>query len=124
MTNYVETRISEINDPDFQSLIHELIHCVDWNTDVDQICEQPFSYLLMVIGREKKALTLQHLPVKGILNMRVEKLQFDSVLHHVCRELARLKGTPIESFDGKTVLTLIKRCHKIYCPKPPRRKTR
>ena len=122
MTNYVETKICEIEDPDFQSMIAALCHCI--NLGADQFENRTLSFLLMAIGKEKKKLEKQYLPVDGILTSRVNRLSPDSVVYDVCRELARLNRMHIESFDGKTVLTLIKKCHKFFCPMPPRRKKR
>lgn len=101
-------------------MVAELCHCV--NLGKDQFEGQPLSYLLMAIGKEKRALTKQHLPTGGILTRRVDKLAPNSVVYGVCRELVNLKRTHIESFDGKVVLSLIKHCHKFFCPQPPRPK--
>jgi hypothetical protein len=120
MTNYTQTKVCEIPDSDFQSMVAELCHCV--NLGKDQFDNQPLSYLLMAIGREERALTMQHLPTSGILTRKVDKLSPDSVVYHVCSELVNLKGTNIVAFDGKTVLSLIKHCHKAHCPRPIRSK--
>lgn len=119
-TNYSHTKISDIDDSDFQSLVSELCLCADLGRD--QFLNHPLSYLLMAIGRENRALTAQHLPLPGVLTRKVGKLSPDSVVHNVCRELVDLKKTHIESFDGKTVLSLIKHCHKAHCPQAPRPK--
>lgn len=110
----VYMNINTVRDPDFQSMVAELCHCVGW--DKNQFETETFSFLLMAIGREGRALTQSHLPVEGILTTRVEKLPTDGAVFRVCYELANLNRTHIESFDGKTVLTLIKRCHKFFCP--------
>jgi hypothetical protein len=120
MSNYVQTKIRSIADPDFQQMISELCHCV--NLGRDQFENQPLSYLLMVIGKEKRALAKQYLPGNGILTGKVDKLSPDSVAHQVCRELANLNRTNIESFDGKMVLSLFKDCHLFFCPQPSRPK--
>jgi len=120
MTNYSQTNICEISDPEFQLMVDELCHCVDLGKD--QYESQPLSFLLMTIGREKRAMTKEHLPGNGILTRKVNKLPIDSVVHCVCTELANLKRTHIESFDGKTVLSLIKNCYQVYCPLPTRPK--
>ena len=118
MTNYVQIKICEIEDPDFRSLIVELCQGLNW--EFDEFYDSRLSDLLMSIGKEDKgkSLTRQHLPLSRVLTTRVDKLPFDSVVHQACRELARMKGSPIEAFDGKTVLTLIKSCYKVFCPKP------
>ena len=101
-------------------MVAELCHCV--NLGKDQFENQPLSYLLMAIGKEKRALTKQHLPTSGILTRKVDELPPDSIVYQVCQELVNLKRTHIESFDRRTVLTLIKHCHKAHCPQPPRPK--
>ena len=120
MTNYTQTNICDISDSGFQSMVAELCHCV--NLGKDQFDNQPLSYLLMAIGKEKRALTKQHLPTSGILTRKVDELPPDSIVYQVCWELVNLKRTHIESFDRRTVLSLIKHCHKAYCPQPPRPK--
>ncbi|MGD0743653.1 MAG: hypothetical protein ABSA45_00725 [Verrucomicrobiota bacterium] len=120
MINYTQTKICEISDPDFQSMIAELCRCVFLGQD--QFVNQPLSFLLMAIVREKRAMTRQHLPTDGILTMRVDKLSPGSVVYDVCQEMVNQKGAHIESFDGKTVLSLIKHCYKAFCPSIPRLK--
>jgi len=115
MTNFVHINICEIDDPDFQAMVAELRHAVGWDTEgFDEVVKRPLSSLLMMIGREKKLLTTQHLAVNGILTTKVDKLRFDSVVSGVCEELARLKNRNVECFDGKTVLSLIKHCYKVF----------
>ena len=70
----------------------------------------------MAIHREKKPLGKAYLPTRGILTTTVEKLPPDSVVYQVCREIAKRRRTHVESFDGKTVLTLIKQCHQAFGP--------
>ena len=120
MTNYTETKVREILDSDFQSMVSELCDCVRLGRD--QFVDQPLSYLLMASAREGRALTRQHLATDGILTAKVVKLPYDSVVHCVCRELVNRAGTHIEAFDGKTLLSLIKRCREAYCPQPPQPK--
>ena len=120
MTNYTQTNICEVSDSGFQSMVAELCHCV--NLGKDQFDNQPLSFLLMAIGKENRALTKQHLPISGVMTRKVDKLSTDSVVYHVCLELVNLKRTHIESFDGKAVLSLIKHCHKVFCPRPTRPK--
>ena len=114
MSNYTQTNICDISDSGFQSLVTELCHCV--NLGKDQFDNQPLSYLLMAIGKENRALTKQHLPISGVMTWKVDKLSTDSVVYRVCLELVNLRKTHIESFDGKTVLSLIKHCCKSFCP--------
>ena len=120
MSNYIHTPIQDIGDPEFQLLVKELCLCIQ--LDLALFEGQPLTYMLMVIGREKKALTRDHLLLDGILTTKVAKLSPDSVVYRVCWELANVKKTHIESFDEKTVLSLIKECHKVFCPTPPRPK--
>ncbi len=112
MTNYLETRMSEIADFDFQKLIDELCFCVDLPRD--DFHDQRLSFLLMAIGREGRTLSAQHTAMPGILTTSVHKLSHDSAVFQVCNQLAAVNRTNIESFDGKTVLSLIKKCSKIY----------
>ena len=116
MIKYIETNICEIRDHQFQSLITELCHCTD--LPQAQFNPKPLSYLFMVVVREKKPLAKQFLPGPGILTMKVDQVDPDSVVHRVCLELVNLKKTHIESFDGKTVLALIRQCHKCVNPRP------
>jgi hypothetical protein len=119
---FIEMKISEIADSDFQSLVTELCHCV--SLDREQFINQPLSFLLMAIVRENRAMTRQHLLVDGILTMKVDKVSTDSVLYQVCKELANFKGMTVEAYGGKTILSLIKNCYKATCPKLLRQKTR
>jgi len=121
MTNYLETKISDIADPDFQTMVKELCHCVAW--DPTQFGDRTLRFLLMAIGKEDpKCLSEQYLPAPGILTRKLDKLSPESVVYHVCWELVNLNRTRIESFDGKKVLSLIKTCSKIYCRKLVRAK--
>ena len=121
MTNYAQIKICEIRDSDFQSMVAELCQCVFLGKD--QFVDQTLAFLLMAIVREKRSISRQHLATDGILTMRVDKLSTDSVVYCICRELANSKGAHIESFDGKTVLSLIKHCYKSFCPPLARPKT-
>jgi hypothetical protein len=120
MSNYLETKIREIPDGEFQKMVTELCHCINFGRD--QYENQPLSYLLMTIDREKRKLTIQHSPIIGLLGKKVDSLPPDSVVYQVCCELARRNNRPIEYFDGKTVLTLVNQCQKRLCPKPIRAK--
>lgn len=120
MSTYIQQNICEIEDPDFQDMIFELCHCV--NLDMAEVEDQSLAFFLMCIGREKWALTQQHLPTAGILTRKVNKLATDSVVYAVCQELVKKKNSHIENFDGKTVLSLIKHCYQSFFPKPTRPK--
>ena len=123
MTNFLNTKIRDVEDAAFQSLIVELCHCVEW--DAGQFDDSTLSFLLMAINRENpKALTSQRLMGKGILTMKVDKIVPGSVVHGVCEELTRLKRTGVEMFCGKTVLSLVKSCYPKAKPVAPRRPTR
>jgi hypothetical protein len=103
IASYLHTKIREIPDPDFQSLVEELCLCI--NFPMDEFVNQPLSYLLMVVVQEKRALTRLHAPMERVLAMKVDKLPRDSAVYWVCRELVDLKGTIIEClgltrFDG------------------------
>ena len=118
MTDYLEAKICDVTDASYQSMVAALIDGVGFHPD--DFTSQRLSFLLAEIGRQRKALTRAHLAVDGILTKKVDKLLPDSVVYHVCLQLAKLNGTSIEAFDGKIVLSLIKHCHKFYCPTPPR----
>lgn len=128
MRNYLETKIRDIDDPDFQSLVDELCQCIGFARD--EFDNQRFSFLLMVIGRERRESRLlrKYLPVERILGRRVDKLHPDSVVYEVCKQLATINNTILEAFGGARVLTLIKRTYKIFCPglyeKPANRRRR
>ena len=115
---YIETNISEISDPTFQILVNELCDCVRFNRD--EAPEKTLRFLLMAIGREERKLSLSRAPVSFVLGTKVSKLPHGSVTWHVCKELGQMTGTPIEVFDAQTVLTVIKKTYKIFCPKPAR----
>lgn len=128
MTNYLETKISQIVDADFQTLITELCGCV--GLAEDQVENMTLANLLTAIVKEKKKMALQNVAISLILETRIRKLSADSVVYGVCCELVRLKRSHIELFVGKSVFTLIKQCHKAVCPpqgrakKPTLKKTR
>ncbi|HSU54450.1 MAG TPA: hypothetical protein VLT36_10350 [Candidatus Dormibacteraeota bacterium] len=118
MSNYTELNICDIQDPDFRSMAAELCHCV--NLAMDQFENRSLSFLLMAIAKEKRRLGRQYLPTDGVLTRKVDKLPPGSVLHDLCREITTRRRTHIESFDGKTVLSLIKSCLPGYSPRLPR----
>ena len=78
--------------------------------------------LMAIVKEDSKCLSARYLPGPGVLTSKVRQLRPDSVVHAVCREMASLNRTHIESFDGVTVLSLIKKCSKVYSPKSPRTK--
>lgn len=78
--------------------------------------------LMAIVKEDPKCLSEKYLPGPGILTRKVDSLSPDSIVYHVCRELVDLNKTNIESFDGKKVLSLIKQCSKVYCPKFPRKR--
>ena len=119
-TKYIETRIRDVNDASFQSLIQELCLCVGFN--FAEMSEMSLSFLLMAIGRENRRLTSSHAPVTNILSLKLGKLPCDSIVRDVCSELANLTGTSIEAFDEQTVLTVIRKQHVALCPKPKHRR--
>ena len=118
MSNYVETKISQINDPDFQALISELYEGLNWGPD--DFHERPLSFLLIEWERYEKKLTLDHVARPRMLATKVNNLIPGSVVHRVCSELARLNNNVIDAYERMTVLTLIQRCRKRLYPKIPR----
>jgi hypothetical protein len=99
MTRYLEKKIREVHDEDFQSLIDELCHCAGW--DREQFDNHTTRFLLMATGKEARTLSHQHSAFKGVLTTKVDKLRPESVVFSVCQELVRLKHSHIEAFDGK-----------------------
>ena len=122
MTRYLETKICEVPDENFQLLIEELCLCAGW--EPTQFENHTLRFLLMATGKEARELSLQHIPFKGVLTTKVDKLKHESVVFNVCEELVRVKRSHIEAFDGKTVLSLIKHCYVVFwkIPKPPKRR--
>jgi hypothetical protein len=118
MKDIIHAKISAIKDLDFQLLVHEL--CQSICLDKNEIIDQSFSFLLMVIVKEKKKIDLNNVLISKILETKVGKLSGNSFVYSVCCELVRLNNLHIELFSGKSVSTLIKQCHKIYRPKKSR----
>jgi hypothetical protein len=116
MNSYLQIEIQKYADPEFQLLISEICQGVGWSPE--DFASHSLSFLLMAIGRENKKLTLQHVAPARILAMKVGKLAHGSVVEGVCSELTRLNGMSNEVFYNKSVLTLIMRCYKVFCPKP------
>jgi len=120
MTNYLERKISGIDDADFKILITELCGCVC-------LCEGEFenkslANLLTAIVTERKKMDLQQVLIDWILTKKVKELALGSVVYGVCCELASRNGKPMDDLAGKSVFALIKQCHKAVCPALPRPK--
>jgi len=107
MTNYLEAQIADLaaRDEDFKSLIRELCDGVSWNSA--EFYGQSLATLLVRIVQEDKALTIQHVPLPRILPMRVNKLNYGSIIYCVCNELLRPTNKRIEAFDNRNVLAVI-----------------
>ena len=125
MTNHIETRISEIHDVNFQTMVAELCECFDW--DQAEFENKTLTNLLTAVVTEKKEWDLQKVLIDRILAQKVRELASDSVVYGVCCELANRKGKSMDDLSGKSVFILIKQCHKAVCPplkrikKPTRR---
>jgi hypothetical protein len=125
MSNYVETKIGENTDEDFQTLVAELCGCLNWPKE--EFENKTLANLFTMIVTEKKVLNLQVIPVDRILSTKVKNLPLNSVVHGVCSELVNRSKKNMDSFAGKTVFMVIKQCHKAVCPaltrakKPTRR---
>ena len=120
MTNFIRTKISEIVDSDFQLLVSELCECL--NLDKNEIVDESLWFLMMVIAKDKIKISNGNVLVTKILDTKVGKLAFDSVVYSVCCELVRLNNSHIDFFSGKSVFALIKNCHKFFAPKQTRPK--
>ena len=114
MTNYVETRISEIPDGNFQTMVAELCECFNWAKD--EFENKTLANLFTMVVTEKKKWDLQQILIDRILAKKVKELAPDSVVYGVCCELVSRKGKSMDHFAGKSVFTLIKQCHTIICP--------
>lgn len=115
MMNYLDAKVREVSDATFQSLVTELCMCVGFNHE--EMSEKTFRFLLMAIVSEKRKISSLHAPKTFVLDTKVNKLTFGSVVWQVCAELGELTGSRIEAFDGKTVLTAIKQSYKKILPK-------
>jgi len=114
--SYLRAKISGVTDAEFQTLIGELYHCVDWRRD-DSTLPTLWLVLNAISAQDPKALTPAHCLPGTILLTKVGKLP-PGVIYDLCREAADLKRTHIESFAAKTVLSLL----KLLAPKPDRPK--
>jgi len=114
--SFLHAKIATVGDTEFQILIDELYHCVDWQRDDDQF--PTLFYLLSAINvQDPKALSASRLPGAGILTMKIDKLP-QGVIYDLCRELTAMRSTHIESLDGKAVISLM----KIPVAKPSRKR--
>jgi hypothetical protein len=120
MTKYLETKIFEIKDADFQTLITEL--CESVRMSDEGIENKTLANLFSAFVIEKKVMNLQNLPTEQILSKKVKELALDSVVHDVCCELALANEKPMDDLAGKTVFALIKQCYKAVNPSPSRTK--
>ena len=121
MINYLETNICDVADPRFQLMVHELADCAGKRPN--EFSVRSLRFMLMAIGREDpKVLSLPYVAVPVVLKERVNRLSPDSVVYQVCKQLADVNGINIEAFDKKNVLSLIKKCSKIFYSKPKRAK--
>ncbi len=108
MSDLLHLRLDAIFDPAFQQMLDELYHAVNWSRD-DLATPTLFYLLSSIMTEDAKALAANRLPATGVLLTKVDRLH-EGAVEDVCRELASIKGAHIESFDGKTVLSLIKTC--------------
>jgi len=108
MSNCLHAKISDVPDSAFQQLIEELYHCVGWKRN-DEDYHNAFYLISAICAHDFGSLTIEHLPGPGILTTSVGKLA-PGVVYDFCAELVRIRGSHIEAFDRKTVLTLIKSC--------------
>jgi hypothetical protein len=118
VTKYVETKIIEIEDADFQTLIGELCESVCMTDEGVEKLTLANLFSAFVTG--KKVMNLQQLPTERILSKKVKELKLGSVVHDVCCELALAKGKPMDNLAGTTVFALIKQCYKAVNPPLPR----
>lgn len=117
---YLHAKIADVTDKDFHALIDELYHCVGIRRDDGKLWTLTLLIQSLCV-QNIDALTLQHLPTEGICGMKCEKLPA-GVIHDICREIAVIKGTHIESFDGKTVLHVLKQIAPKSVRKPARKR--
>ncbi len=114
MSNYLHTKVREIENPDLRTVLEELCHCVRW--DLARHESGTVFYLLAAIFLEHpQGVTLDHLPVTGLLGTKVRKIKSSGV-QDFCAELIRLKHTHVEVFDKKPLLALITECFPKQTP--------
>ena len=104
--NYLTAKIADVSDPSFQQLVDELYYCADIRRD-DRALPTLFLVLSSITAQDGNALTPAHLPTQGVLTTKVAKVEA-GVIYELCKQAAELRHTPIEAFDGKTVLYLLK----------------
>jgi hypothetical protein len=115
MIKYVETKIIEIEDADFQTLISELCESVCMSDE--GVENMTLANLFSAFVTEKKVMNLQQLPAERILSKKVKELKLGSVVHDVCCELASRNGKAMDDMLGKSVFALIKQCYKAVNPR-------
>ena len=116
MISYLEKKISDIDDLDFQMMVSELCECIEKSRA--EFDSRRLSFMLTVIARDyPKYLSKQYLSKNGILTRKFDSFSTDSVVYQVCKELVDLNRMGTDWFCGKSVLSLIKACSKFYCPK-------
>ncbi len=117
MSNHLHTKIREIDSADLRAMLMELCHCVRW--DLSRHEGDTIFYLLSALFLEHPdAITLDHLPVTGLLGTKTPKIKSPSI-REFCEELIRLKHTHIEQFDKKPLLALITECFPRGGPPAP-----
>ena len=114
MTTYIETKICEINDVDFQSLISELCECL--NFDKFDFKNRTMANLFSAVVTEGKKMDLRNLIASTILAKKVKTLELGSVLYCVCCELINRSGKAMDDMMGKTIFTVVKQCYKAINP--------
>jgi hypothetical protein len=124
MTNYLETKISEIRDADFHRLIAELCECLNWHQDEFQ--DKSLANLFTNVVTENKKLDLKNVLISRVLTLKVKDLAPDSAVKNLCCELVGEKGIPMDDLAGKSVFALVKHCYQAVCPAKlrPRKPTR
>lgn len=119
MTNYLETRIRDIDAPDFRAMVNGLCHCTGFSEA--EFTNGTLRFMLMALLKESShCLSDKYLPVSGILTQKVGNLPHGSVVYCVCTELAALNKIQIETMDGKKVVAFIMACSNGLCPSLPK----
>ncbi len=71
----------------------------------------------MAIIAEQREILLANILNSQILALKMDKLPLDSPVYRACKELIELKGLHVDSFCGKSVFNVIKKCYKAVVPK-------
>jgi hypothetical protein len=122
MIDSFESEIRDIADPDFQDMVNGLCECAECYPSKFADCSLR-KMLMIIVEEDPKCLSEQNLTKPGILNTKVGSLSNDSSVYLACKKLAELNEMSIDSFAGKKVLFLIKKCSKrACCPQFPRAK--